>query len=243
MAEALMVRDTRKRRRYVASTRLENFLRSKYLERSTQPELLMPSGVPFVFPLTSGTRVQHSDDDRGLGQAGAARILRAAAKLIALTLTLLLFGTIAFEGQAHAGQILADTGVFSGESTAQYSMTVSGAGTLSVNLIDYAWTSPLADLTLEIASPTQILGQLKGAGEETVSLSGAGTYYAYVTGMGTGRYDIGAYGLKANFQLLSSPTPVPLPGSISLLLGGVLVMMWSMRRNARPCHSPVIDHG
>lgn len=159
----------------------------------------------------------------------------AGTKSVTLALTLVLFGAIAFEGQAHADQVLAETGVFVGDPTAQYSLNVSSAGSLSVYLTDYHWPSPLADLTVEIASPTKILGQMKGAGHETLSLSGPGTYYAYVMGDASGPLNIGAYGLKADFQPLSdTPSTVPLPGSVSLLLGGIAALLWSVRRKSAP---------
>jgi hypothetical protein len=162
-------------------------------------------------------------------QTNPVRSLQASAKLVVTAAILVLFTSVLIARQAHAGQILEETGLFVGQTSAQYSLNVSSAGTLSLNLIDYAWPSPLSDLTLQIASPTQILGQMSGAGIDSLALSGPGTYYAYVTGSATGSLDLGAYGLIADFQA----TPVPLPASISLLLGGIAATLWSMRRKGR----------
>lgn len=158
-----------------------------------------------------------------------------APKLLALMLVF--FGATALEGQAHAGQILAETGVFVGDTAAEYSLNISSAGSLSMNLMDYAWPSPLSGLTLEITSATQVLGQMSGAGLQTLSITAPGTYYAYVTGDATGPLDVGAYGLTANFQALGQ-TPVPLPASISLLLGGIAAMLWSARRKVPAGNDP-----
>jgi hypothetical protein len=66
-----------------------------------------------------------------------------------------------------------------------------------------------------------------------VSLNGPGTYYAYVVGDATGPLNVGAYGLVANFQAMGQTAPVPLPASISLLLGGIAATLWSLRRKVR----------
>ncbi len=161
-----------------------------------------------------------------MGSAGGARQGGFA-------LTLVFFAVIALEGQAHAGEILAESGVFIGDTTAQYSLNVSGPGSLTVYLNDYKWPTPVADLTLEIASQGKILGQLKGSGEETVTLTGPGTYYAYIMGNATGALDVGAYGVTADFQAAAPPPPpVPLPGGFTLLLGGVAAALWWVRRKA-----------
>jgi hypothetical protein len=64
-------------------------------------------------------------------------------------------------------------------------------------------------------------------------VNGPGTYYAYVTGSASGPLDVGAYGLKLGFQALGQTTPVPLPASISLLLGGLAALLWYARRTDR----------
>ena len=174
----------------------------------------------------------------GPGASSLVRTLRAAAKLLVLGASLALLGIIAFGGQAKAGQIMAETGVFVGQTEAQYSMNVTSTGSLTVNLFDYAWPGPLADLTLEIASPTQILGQMSAAGTDTVMLTAPGTYYAYVTGNAANSpLGLGAYGLSANFKPSGQAAPVPLPASLSLLIGGIAVTVWSVRRKGR-----AVDH-
>ncbi len=233
------IHQPRRLRRYAPSERLERFLRSKYLERSDAAISCMPASAPSLasnYPATDAPRA--TGGDRGSGQTGLAHVLSRAAKLVAFALTQLLFGAIALESQAHAGEVLADSGVFFGQGAAKYSLNASGPGMLSVNLTDYQWTSPLADLTLEISSGTQILAEMTGAGQTTVSLIGPGTYYAYVMGDGIGPLGVGAYGLLGNFQALNQPTPVPLPASISLLLGGIAATLWSVRRNSRTGSDP-----
>jgi hypothetical protein len=220
----------RKPRRYPLTPRLESFLRTKYLEHPVSPAAL-PDGTPLVFPLTPNTRAL-AGGGGGSDRNSATHLLRNTVRLVALALTLLLFGAIAFKGQAHAGEIQFDTSAFVGETATQYSFNVSSAGSLNLSLLDYHWpTSPLTGLMLEIESPTSILGQWNGAGMQTLSLSGPGTYYALVTGTTAGPSVMGAYGLEIDFQA-AGPTPVPLPASISLLLGGFIALLWSARRGA-----------
>jgi len=54
--------------------------------------------------------------------------------------------------------------------------------------------------------------------------------YVHWFGDASGAYDLGVYGLKVTFQP-NGVTPVPLPGSLLLLLSGIgFLMAWQYRR-------------
>ena len=179
--------------------------------------------------------------ERGAAHRIGARGLIAGLKIAALGLTIIVFAVLAFVGPARADSlVLAQTGLVVGNQTAQYSINIPSAGTLDLQLTDFDWPSPMAALTLEIATPTQILQTRSGAGDLKLSLSGAGTYYAYVIGKAAGTLNLGAFGVLGTFQPLS---PVPLPGSVSLLIAGMFALLWSMRRRHRSVGVPAFATG
>jgi hypothetical protein len=140
---------------------------------------------------------------------------------------IVLLGTAA----AHADMILSSSGLIQGTaniSTVGYSFDVSGPGVLTIDLSDItvpnsAWESPLADLGVTATTPSGVLGQLSGAGQETFDITSGGAIYAYVTGKATNpatgpAYGIGLYNLNISFV----PSVVPLPPSLGLLLAALL---------------------
>ena len=221
LTEAWAARSRRARgpRRYQMSGALRSYLDAKYLGEEARAGFAAMPWRPAAAE-AGRTRPGH-------------RIARAALtgiRLLALGATVILFLALAFALPAHAGEIVFDdTSVLIGNASSysSYSFNVDSGGELQVNLSDFGWPSPLSGLTVEIASPTQLLGTLKGSGQVDFALSGPGTYYAYVIGAAQGPLDIGAYCLQGDFQ------PVPLPASLSLLLGGVAATVWSMRRRGR----------
>jgi hypothetical protein len=113
-----------------------------------------------------------------------------------------------------------------------YTFMLSGPGTLSVSLKDLSWpTSSLTDLSFTANSATGVLGQFNGAGMASYAITGAGTFYAYVTGEATNpvngpAYGAGVYTLDINF----TPSVVPLPASLGLMLAALLGFAVLQRR-------------
>jgi hypothetical protein len=103
-----------------------------------------------------------------------------------------------------------------------YAFTAPGPGTLTIDLTDVPWLAQLSSLSFSVDSSQSVLGTMSGAGQLTVTLSQAGTYYADVTGQAGGPLDLGVYSLQVGFQ--PQVAPVPLPGAILLTLCGLAIL-------------------
>jgi hypothetical protein len=114
-----------------------------------------------------------------------------------------------------------------------YSFAAPGAGTVYVALQDILWPTPLASLGMSVNSPSGVLGTLNVAGEMDLTLPKGGTYYVDVNGTAGGSLDVGLYSLSVNFVPQGA---VPLPGTLSLVLGGLLALggarRWWMRNES-----------
>jgi hypothetical protein len=114
-----------------------------------------------------------------------------------------------------------------------YSFTAPGAGTVFVALQDVFWPTPLASLGMSVNSPSSVLGTLNVNGYLDLTLSKGGTYYVDVSGTAGGSLNIGLYSVVVNFVPQGA---VPLPGTIALLLGGLLALggarWWWMRNES-----------
>jgi len=156
---------------------------------------------------------------------------RAPRKVCVLALPAVLFALLASVRDAKADSVvLAESGLLIGQSeTETFSFSTPSAGTLDVQLADLDWPSPLANLTLSITSADQVLGTLTGSGDRDFTIGSAGVYYAHLTGQTTGSLDLGSYGLIGLFDA-AGVAPVPLPASVTLLLGGLAATAWSLRR-------------
>jgi hypothetical protein len=114
-----------------------------------------------------------------------------------------------------------------------YTFTAPGPGTLSVQLEDILWPTPLQSLSASIDSPGNVLGSLS-AGTLNLTISQAGTYYADVTSQAGGPLDLGLYSMQVEFYPQGTPVPMPLPAALVLLCGGLGVLgglrLW-WRRN------------
>ncbi len=232
----------RRSARYELSEPLRAFLCAKYLAVQSSGALV-------------GCAERTVATDRAIDPNGSARAIGAmrryavsALKLLVLALTVALFAMFAFVGDARADSVvLAHAGgVFGTSQTDQWSFTAPGAGKLDVTLTDFAWpTTTLPSLTVDIMSGSSLLQSLQIQGAQsttqyesaTVSLAAGGTYYAYLLGNAGGPMDFGAYALVASF--LPQVAPVPLPASLTLLLGGVVTTTWSLRRR-RAASEPAI---
>jgi hypothetical protein len=114
-----------------------------------------------------------------------------------------------------------------------YSFTAPGAGTLYVALQDIVWPAPLSSLGMSVNSASGVLGTMNVAGEIDLTLASGGTYYLDVSGKAGGALDVGLYSVSVNFVPQGA---VPLPGTLGLVLGGLLALgaarWWWMRNES-----------
>jgi hypothetical protein len=114
-----------------------------------------------------------------------------------------------------------------------YSFTAPGPGTVYVALQDIVWPTQLASLGMSVNTPSGPLGTLNLAGEMDIPLSKGGTYYVDVNGQAGGSLDVGLYSISVNFVPQGA---VPLPGTLALVLGGLLALggarWWWMRNES-----------
>ena len=143
---------------------------------------------------------------------------------------------IAAAGPARAGSLGPEALVSSSAlligaqpSSVGYSFNVSGPGTLQVTLSDDQWPNSLSDLNFQAVDGNQLAFALNGPGTTTYDISGAGSYFGYVTGLTGGSLDLGLYSLKISFD---PAQPVPLPASMWMLLGGLAAAAGVLRYRA-----------
>ena len=114
-----------------------------------------------------------------------------------------------------------------------YSFTAPGPGTVYVALQDIFWPAPLSSLNMSVNSPSSVLGTINVAGELDLTLASGGTYSLNVSGTAGGPLDVGLYSVSVNFVPQGA---VPLPGTLALLVGGLLalggVRWWWMRNES-----------
>lgn len=142
-------------------------------------------------------------------------------------------GALAAVGSAGASEVIYDgAGFIRGQQSGMESFSVSGPGTLTVELSNVAWPEQLASLNMVVSSPTGLLGPEMGAGTESFQVTG-GEIFAQWFGTAQGPLDVGVYALNIEFQP-SGVTPVPLPTSIALLVSGLALIGWQRRHRNDP---------
>lgn len=121
--------------------------------------------------------------------------------------------------------LLQQTTLVSSQQTNLYSFDAPGAGTLTVSLKDWQFPVQLQQLTASILSRDQVLGSLDPATSSNwqfqVQVQGSGVFDAFVAAQ-AGNFaglQFGAYSMSIDFTPAGSP--VPLPPSLDLLLGGM----------------------
>jgi hypothetical protein len=141
-------------------------------------------------------------------------------------------GALAAVGSAGAAEVMYDgAGFIRGQQSGMESFSVSGPGTLTVQLTNVAWPVALGSLNAVISSASGLLGPEMGAGTETFQLTG-GQIFAQWFGTAQGPLDTGVYALKIEFT--PNALPVPLPTSIGLLVSGLALLGWQRRSRNEP---------
>ncbi len=178
------------------------------------------------------------------GGSRIARLARRACAAIALVAWAL--------GSAHSARadslLISPTELFSGQMSAGYEVDVPAPGSLYVDLsvIDYA-PGVQSDLSLILASGTQILGSLIDVTGSTslpvITIGSPTTLFAYVLGEATGSLNLGLYSLDVIFRPNGAvpPSPVPLPSSVWLLLGGLAAIGGMLRYGMPRLRGPALS--
>jgi len=151
----------------------------------------------------------------GAGVAGAALPVPAAADVVT------------------ADALVQESMLVINQQSNVYSFTAPGPGTLYVALQDIIWPAALSTLNMSVNTAGSVLGSMNLAGEMNLAVSAGGKYYVDVSGKAGGPLDIGLYSVSVNFVPQGA---VPLPGTVALLLGGLLALggarCWWMRNES-----------
>jgi hypothetical protein len=137
-------------------------------------------------------------------------------------------------GSAGASEVLYEgAGWIRGQQSGMESFNVTGPGTLTVELTNVAWPMLLGSLNATISSPQfGLLGPEMGAGTQSFQVAAGGEIFAQWFGNAQGPMDSGVYTMKIEFT--PSVAAVPLPTSIALLISGLAMMGWQLRRRSQP---------
>jgi hypothetical protein len=136
-------------------------------------------------------------------------------------------------GSAGAAEVMYDgAGFIRGQQAGMESFSVSGPGTLTVQLTNVAWPVSLGSLNAVISSSAGLLGPEMGEGIKSFQVMTAGEIFAQWFGTAQGPLNAGVYALKIEFQ--PSAMAVPLPTSIGLLVSGLALLGWQRRRRSEP---------
>jgi hypothetical protein len=126
---------------------------------------------------------------------------------------------------AAADTVLYDSsGFIQGQQSFVQSFDLTSAGTITVSLSDIPWLDTISNLSFFLTTATGTVGSPMGAGTESLDV-GPGVVYAHWFGDADGSFGVGAYGIKLTFQPGGGATPVPLPGTLALLLSGLLALV------------------
>jgi hypothetical protein len=163
----------------------------------------------------------HRTDDHRVAVA-----LRGRRRLYA-SLVLLLQGLI--WSDARAAMILVEhTGMIFGSQASSFEVLAPGAGTLTLRLADLVFTSELQSLSADLSTATQLLAGLQGPGTLIWEVGAAGKYFATISGVAGGQFQLGLASFVVEFEPVLAP--VPLPAGLWLLLTGIIALRGVARR-------------
>lgn len=133
-------------------------------------------------------------------------------------------------GKARADSIVYDSVNFiQGSQSFVDTFNITAPGTLTVTLTDVPWLDAISNQSFFLTSASGALGSPMSGGTESMQI-GAGTFYAHWFGQADGQFQLGVFALQISFH--PDVGAVPLPGSLILLLSG-LVLMFGWRRWGR----------
>jgi hypothetical protein len=138
---------------------------------------------------------------------------------------------------AATGQTLSlydGTTLFTGVSFTQLSLSLPGAGDLSVTLQDLEFPAVTGALSLALVRNGEVLDVLSGTGAFDVAFPGPAQLYAFVYAVAAPELNVGSYYLNIQHQLQE---PVPLPGAAWLMLSGVGLLASVARRRSNSSKS------
>jgi hypothetical protein len=130
--------------------------------------------------------------------------------------------------------LLAQTTLVSGTESTVDSFTTAGAGTVTINLKNVDWPTPLTALSFSATSADHVLAHWDQTGSVdstimTFDVATAGTYFAHIMATAGGTLDLGLYAMTMTF----TPSAVPLPASGWMLLIGIFALA-GLARAIRP---------
>lgn len=132
---------------------------------------------------------------------------------------------------AHADMmLLSETALVSGSQSSVYTLNAPSAGSLTFSLSNLAWPERLASLSFALTTSTGVLKTMSDEGQITIDLTSAGTYYALVSGIAQGHWNMGLFSINASFSPLAGGPEVPLPAAVWLLLSGLATTLGFSRR-------------
>jgi MYXO-CTERM domain-containing protein len=129
---------------------------------------------------------------------------------------------------AQADSVLYDSANFiSGQQSFVQSFAITTPGTLTIDLQSVSWLDTITNLNSFLTSTSQVIAaSLDDHNSYDIT---AGTYYAHWFGVANGQFLLGVEELKITFTP-QGVTPVPLPGTLLLLLAGLgLLFGWQRR--------------
>jgi hypothetical protein len=155
---------------------------------------------------------------------------RWVARLAATIALTALCQTWSLNAQADT-LVKAATVMVYGSASDTYSIEAPSAGTITAQVTSVPWPTPLAALSFNLTSATEVLSSVEDSTRQALALSdsqpqietyqvGAGTYFAHVMATAGGSLDLGLYSVLLTF----APSAVPLPTAAGLLLIGLLAL-------------------
>lgn len=166
------------------------------------------------------------------GTTMAARGRGALARALGMAV-LLLYALLATVAQAST-VLVSDTTLVTGSDSTVFSFEAPGPGTVSIQLTNLDWPQALSSLSVMASTSNHVLTSWSDpssvpSGSVFFQVVGGGRYSTDVMATAGGPLDLGAYSYSIYFTPAGSP--VPLPSSGVLLVGGLCIIALMRRRH------------
>jgi hypothetical protein len=151
---------------------------------------------------------------------------RFAINLIALVSVNFAAVSLAHAGMLPSGPpvvLVSDSEMVFGGGSAMTELALPSTGELFITVTDLAFPVNFASLDFSVSEPGVTLVPLQSAGTVSLSITQPETLFADLYWTTQGIYNTGLYNITATF-LPESVTAVPLPGSASLLMLGLMLL-------------------